>query len=59
MIIMIYREFVMSNRRSFLKYILSGNSAAAIPTFSRDYHKELSIKPFINAIGSYSSLGGE
>lgn len=49
----------MSNRRSFLKYMLGGNSAASVPSFSRDYHKELGIKPFINAIGAYSSLGGE
>ncbi|MBT5187922.1 MAG: aminotransferase class V-fold PLP-dependent enzyme [Kordiimonadaceae bacterium] len=51
----------MSERRSFLKAIIGGNGAAADlpPTFKRDYHKELGIKPFINAIGSYSSLGGE
>lgn len=50
----------MSERRSFLKAIIGGSGAAVdIPSsFNRDYHKELGIKPFINAIGSYSSLGG-
>lgn len=49
----------MSDRRSFLKYMLSGASTVGAPTFKRDYHAELGVKPFINAIGSYSSLGGE
>ena len=49
----------MSDRRSFLKYMLGGTSTVGAPTFSRDYHRELGVKPFINAIGSYSSLGGE
>jgi uncharacterized pyridoxal phosphate-dependent enzyme len=46
-------------RRSFLQYALSGASTIGAPNFSRDYHKELGVKSFINAIGSYSSLGGE
>ena len=51
----------MSDRRAFLQNVLFGNTAASAmsPTFRRDYHKELGIKPFINAIGPYSSLGGE
>lgn len=49
----------MSDRRSFLKYMLGGVSTPGAPTFARDYYAELGIKPFINAIGSYSSLGGE
>ena len=49
----------MSNRRSFLQNILFGASTVGAPSFTRNYHKELGIKPFINAIGSYSSLGGE
>lgn len=49
----------MSDRRSFLQYMLSGASTVGAPTFARDYHKELGQKPFINAIGAYSSLGGE
>lgn len=48
----------MSDRRSFLKYMLSGNTAAVVPTFGRDYHHELGIKKVINATGPYSSLGG-
>ncbi|MCC3861739.1 aminotransferase class V-fold PLP-dependent enzyme [Pseudemcibacter aquimaris] len=48
-----------SGRRSFLKYALSGASTVGAPTFARDYHGELGVKPFINAIGPYSSLGGE
>ena len=49
----------MSDRRSFLKYMVGGNASATIPTFARNYYEELGIKPFINAIGPYSSLGGE
>ncbi|MDG1709313.1 MAG: aminotransferase class V-fold PLP-dependent enzyme, partial [Emcibacteraceae bacterium] len=49
----------MSNRRSFLQYALAGASTVGAPTFQRDYHAELGVKPFINAIGPYSSLGGE
>lgn len=49
----------MSSRRSFLQNILFGSSTFGAPTFKRDYHRELGVKPFINAIGSYSSLGGE
>ena len=51
----------MSDRRAFLKNVLFGNTSASAmsPTFRRDYHKELGIEPFINAIGPYSSLGGE
>ncbi|MBT7582659.1 MAG: selenocysteine synthase, partial [Kordiimonadaceae bacterium] len=49
----------MSDRRSFLQYMLIGASTVGAPTFARDYHKELGQKPFINAIGAYSSLGGE
>lgn len=49
----------MSSRRSFLQNILFGSSTLGTPTFKRDYHRELGVKPFINAIGSYSSLGGE
>ena len=49
----------MSDRRSFLNYILSGTSTISAPDFSRDYYRELSVRPFINAIGPYSSLGGE
>ncbi len=49
----------MSDRRSLLKYMLGGASTVGAPTFTRDYHAELGVKPFINAIGSYSSLGGE
>ncbi|MDG1997303.1 MAG: aminotransferase class V-fold PLP-dependent enzyme [Emcibacteraceae bacterium] len=49
----------MSDRRSFLTYALTGTSTVGAPRFTRDYHKELGVKPFINAIGPYSSLGGE
>lgn len=49
----------MSSRRSFLQKILFGASTVGAPKFKRDFYKELGVKPFINAIGSYSSLGGE
>jgi len=49
----------MSDRRSFLNYMLGGTSTVGAPIFARDYHHELGIKPFINAVGAYSSLGGE
>ena len=42
-----------------MNYILSGSSAIGAPSFSWNYHRELGVKPFINAIGPYSSLGGE
>lgn len=49
----------MAERRSLLTQMLFGASTVGAPTFNRDYHKELGVKPFINAISSYSSLGGE
>lgn len=49
----------MSDRRSFFEYMLGGASTVGAPIFARDFHKELGAKPFINAIGAYSSLGGE
>lgn len=48
----------MSDRRSFLKYMLGGVSTAGSPIFERNYHEELNVKPVINATGPYSSLGG-
>ena len=62
----------MTARRSFLTALASSwplgslgsgaLSAAALTSTSagntRDYHKELGVKPFINAVGPYSSLGG-
>ena len=57
----------MPNRRSLLTTLSALNpasifgglqaSSTAKPKFARDYHKELGVKPFINAIGPYTSLG--
>ncbi len=52
----------MSNRRNFLKSAAAAgvlapgaaNAAKSIPT--RDYFKELGVKPFINAAGTYTTL---
>ena len=51
----------MANRRSFLTSLpLFGSSAfgsrKAIAVPSRDYFKELGVKPFINAAGTYTAL---
>jgi len=52
----------MSNRRNFLKGAaaagaLTPASARAAKSFpARDYFKELGIKPFINAAGTYTTL---
>ncbi len=62
----------MAQRRTILKSLagvfplsLLGNSAATAAvdltpatTAGRDYFKELGVKPFINAAGAYSALGG-
>src|SRR5215831_4959785 len=51
----------MPNRRRFLQGISSlplmaaSNSAVAAPV-KRDYFKELGIRPFINAAGTYTTL---
>jgi len=49
----------MPNRRRFLQGLtaapLAGSLAAAAPT-RRDYFKELGIRPFINAAGTYTTL---
>jgi len=49
----------MPNRRRFLQTVstvpLLGNSASAAVT-KRDYFKELGIRPFINAAGTYTTL---
>jgi L-seryl-tRNA(Ser) seleniumtransferase len=51
----------MPNRRNFLTSLtgalgLSGRSAVAAATPKRDYFKELGVKPFINAAGTYTAL---
>jgi L-seryl-tRNA(Ser) seleniumtransferase len=55
----------MANRRSFLQSLSSlplvggwfvTTSAAAAATGGRDYFKELGVKPFINAAGTYTTL---
>ncbi|MFN0169549.1 MAG: aminotransferase class V-fold PLP-dependent enzyme [Bryobacteraceae bacterium] len=49
----------MPNRRRFLQGMsavpLAGSLSFAVPT-RRDYFKELNIKPFINAAGTYTTL---
>lgn len=59
---------MQTNRRRFLagvsaiapfSYLASrGTNAAEITSASPDYFSDLGVKPFINAIGPYSSLGG-
>jgi D-glucosaminate-6-phosphate ammonia-lyase len=55
----------MANRRTFLQSLSSlplvgglfaSTSAAAAATGGRDYFKELGVKPFINAAGTYTML---
>ena len=55
----------MANRRTFLQSLSSlplvggffaTTSAAAAATGGRDYFKELGVKPFINAAGTYTTL---
>jgi len=55
-----------TNRRNFLAglgamapasyFVATQSAAASLPNF--DYYADLGVKPFINAIGPYSSLGG-
>lgn len=55
----------MANRRSFLQSLSSlpvvggvfaARAAKAAPTHAKDYFKELGVKPFINAAGTYTML---
>lgn len=51
----------MPNRRNFLKSAAAGamipaTVKAAKSTSSRDYFKELGVKPFVNAAGTYTTL---
>jgi D-glucosaminate-6-phosphate ammonia-lyase len=53
----------MSNRRSFLKGLtglpvwgMFGTARPAAAAAQRDYFKELGVKPFINAAGTYTAL---
>ena len=62
---MAYRRTILKGLGSMLPLGLLGSAAGcaknAPPTegkMSRDYYKELGVKPFINAAGAYSALGG-
>ena len=50
----------MPNRRSFLQAVsatpLLGSALSAGPTPKHDYFKELGVRPFINAAGTYTSF---
>jgi L-seryl-tRNA(Ser) seleniumtransferase len=57
-------EALMPNRRNFLQAMSSipfiggffATEAAAVKTNPRDYFKELGVRPFINAAGTYTTL---
>ena len=62
---MAYRRTILKGLGSVLPLGILGSAAGcaknAPPTgekMSRDYYKELGVKPFINAAGAYSALGG-
>ena len=62
---MAYRRTILKGLGSMLPLGMLGSAAGcarkAPPTedkMSRDYYKELGVKPFINAAGAYSALGG-
>ena len=56
------KEYIMPNRRRFLKTIPAvpalgaAASASAKSAPKRDYFKELGVRPFINAAGTYTTL---
>jgi uncharacterized pyridoxal phosphate-dependent enzyme len=65
----LYEEIIMVTRRTLIAALssilplnlLAGTQATSVlatGAIGRDYFKELGIKPFINAAGSYSAYGG-